>query len=336
MLHLQDYIIHFQSADFLELKTQLEKFNYSKIFVLVDENTSRDCLPILKKALANWNLISIEIPAGEQHKNIQTCQKIWADLLENQADRKSVLLNLGGGVIGDMGGFCAATFKRGIDFIQIPTTLLAQVDASIGGKLGIDFGQVKNSIGLFQNPKAVYLCSDFFKTLPYRELRSGFAEIIKHALIADKNYWEELQHVDNLESINWQPIIERSLQIKKQIVEQDPFEKNIRKSLNFGHTIGHAIESLSWNTNQPLLHGEAVAWGMIAELELSCKRLGFPVEDFQKIKDYIHQFFPLYDLEQFDKEDILNLIKQDKKNEHDKIYFTLLKEIGVFEINVQM
>ena len=256
MIQLQNYTIQFQNSHFLQLQEQLAAAQYSKIFVLVDSNTKNHCLPILKKALNNVALTSILIEAGEAHKNINTCQRIWNALIQQRADRNAVLLNLGGGVIGDMGGFCASTFKRGIDFIQIPTTLLAQVDASIGGKLGIDFALVKNSIGLFKNPKGVYLHPAFFNTLPKAELYSGFAEIIKHTLIADEHYWEQLLSFNNLEQNDWEPVIKQSLLVKKRIVEQDPLEKGIRKSLNFGHTIGHAVESLSWETTQPLLHGE--------------------------------------------------------------------------------
>jgi len=233
-----------------------------------------------------------------------------------------------------MGGFCASTYKRGIDFIQIPTTLLAQVDASIGGKLGIDFAMVKNSIGLFCNPKAVYLFTDFFQTLPTEELYSGYAEVLKHALIADKKYWEKLIALQDLKTVDWDKIVADSLQVKKHIVEQDPFEKGVRKSLNFGHTIGHAIESLSWETDTPLLHGEAVALGMMTESFLSYKLLDLPIADLELISQYILQLYPKYDLGQLDKKAILDLIQQDKKNEHQQICFTMLEQIGSFKINV--
>lgn len=334
MIQLQDYTIQFQDSSFVQLQEQLRSAAYSKIFVLVDDNTQVHCLPILQKTFHGFDIIIIKIQAGEAHKNIQTCQFIWSSLLEHQADRKSVLLNLGGGVIGDMGGFCASTYKRGIDFIQIPTTLLSQVDASIGGKLGIDFGLVKNSIGLFQNPKGVYLFPDFFKTLPQAELYSGYAEIIKHALIVDADYWQQLLLITDLKSANLKSIIEHSLNIKKRIVEQDPFEKNVRKSLNFGHTIGHAVESLSWETQHPLLHGEAVVLGMITECFLSSKLLNFPLTELEKISQYLLQLYPKYDLKQLDKNAILELIHQDKKNEQNQTCFTLLEQIGQFKINV--
>ncbi|MDC0231037.1 3-dehydroquinate synthase [Aureispira] len=336
MMKVQDYIIQFQGSSFLQLNEHLTTAGYSMIFVLVDRNTKRDCFPILKSALCEFELNVIEIEAGEIHKNIQTCAVIWNALMELHADRKSVLINLGGGVIGDMGGFCASTFKRGIDFIQIPTTLLAQVDASIGGKLGVDFRQVKNSIGLFKNPRAVYLNSAFFDTLPRAELLSGYAEVIKHALIVDKEYWSKLLDCPNIETNDWKAVIERSLQVKKSIVELDPFEKGIRKSLNFGHTIGHGIESLSLETDQPLLHGEAVALGMVAETYLSYKVLGLPEEELEIISNYIITLFPKYNLKILDRNEVLNLIYQDKKNEQGQVCFTLLEQVGKFKINVNV
>lgn len=334
MLKLQDYSIQFQEKDFAVLQAQLMEAAYSKVFVLVDKNTQAHCLPILKAALKALELHIITIKAGEAHKNITTCQLIWTALMEQQADRKSVLLNLGGGVIGDMGGFCASTFKRGIDFIQIPTTLLAQVDASIGGKLGIDFGLVKNSIGLFKNPKAVYLYTDFFRTLPKEELYSGYAEVIKHALIQNNTAFTQLVKTESLAHLEWKLVVQDSLLVKKTIVEQDPFEKNIRKSLNFGHTIGHAIESLSWETDQPLLHGEAVVIGMITECYLSHKLLGFPANQLELVANYLLQLYPKYDLKSLDQTQMLSLIQQDKKNEQQQICFTLLEEIGAFKINI--
>ena len=262
VIQLQDYSIHIGDLS----KPLLDYFKanqISKIFVIVDENTKMHCLPLLSfEGMPDYQLISIQ--AGEHHKNITTCNEIWEKLISADADRQSIVLNLGGGVIGDMGGFCAATFKRGIRFLQIPTTLLSQVDASVGGKLGIDFKEVKNAVGLFQNPEAVIIQPNFLQTLSYRELRSGFAEVIKHALIEDENQWKKLQNTVDLKAIDFQELIHHSVLIKKLIVEEDPFELGIRKKLNFGHTIGHAIESFYLNSDDPLLHGEAIAWGMVA------------------------------------------------------------------------
>ena len=202
ILKLQDYTIC--SGDWTAaLLSLLEERDYTKIIVLVDENTRIHCLPILKNRLQNIAFEIIEIASGEIHKNIQTCQKIWSDMMTHQVDRKALMINLGGGVIGDMGGFCAATFKRGIDFIQIPTTLLSQVDASIGGKLGIDFQQVKNSIGLFQNPQAVLIDVEFLKTLSFEELRSGYAEVLKHSLIANATQWQSLVQISELNAVSY-------------------------------------------------------------------------------------------------------------------------------------
>lgn len=315
------------------LRQFLNDSEYSKIFVLVDENTALHCLPLLQSELANYTLEPIQIKAGERFKNIETCQDIWQQFMRAKADRKSLCINLGGGVIGDMGGFCASTFKRGMDFIQMPSTLLSQVDASIGGKLGIDFMQVKNSIGLFKNPKAVFIDPNFLKTLSDRELRSGFAEVIKHSLIADSLQWAELKKIRNLKSIDWTEIIEPSLQIKKRIVEQDPFEKGIRKALNFGHTIGHAIEGIALESDQPLLHGEAIAIGMICESYLSYKLIGLKEEALHHISAFIIATYGFYFLQEHNFDAFLQLMKNDKKNENSQINFSLIAPPGAVQIN---
>ena len=239
MLSSSDYNIVLGDKALLQLLAYIEQGQYSQILVLVDENTKTACLPILTKVLSSLPLSVIEIQAGESHKNLDSCQLIWTAMLANNADRKSLLINLGGGVIGDMGGFCAATFKRGMDFIQVPTTLLAQVDASVGAKLGIDFMRIKNGIGLFQPPKLVCIYPHFLNTLDKRELYSGFAEVIKHALIADIKYWERLLKIKKLEAnqFDWASIIQHSVELKKSVVEADPLEKGLRKILHFGHTV---------------------------------------------------------------------------------------------------
>jgi len=308
--------------------------NYSKIAILVDENTAQHCLPVLleKTGLENFHLI--KIAAGEQHENIETCQLIWRQMLAFGLDRRSLLLNLGGGVIGDMGGFCAATFKRGMDFVQAPTTLLSQVDASVGGKLGIDFMQVKNSIGVFQDPAAVFIDADFLKTLPYRELRSGFAEMLKHALIADAGQWQNLIQLENLAVPDWLPFILHSLRIKQGIVETDPFERGIRKALNFGHTIGHAIEGHALESEHPLLHGEAIAVGMIAESYLSHRKLGLPMRDVEAITAYLNRIYGTFQIEKSNYPAYFALMQQDKKNENGQILFSLIHPIGNAVVNV--
>lgn len=248
----------------------LRQRDYSRIFLITDNNVHRDALPVfLQKTGLPSGLPLVEIPAGEIHKNIATCERIWQAMFAARLDRKALVVNLGGGVIGDMGGFCAATFKRGVDFIQVPTTLLAMTDAAIGGKLGIDFQGIKNAIGVFRNPAAVFVDPAFLRTLPPRELRSGFAEVIKHALIGDPALWEAIQAIPAGALLpnrtDWFELLRASIAVKVRVVSEDPLEKGLRALLNFGHTIGHAIESYFLQTDQPLTHGEAVAIGMVCE-----------------------------------------------------------------------
>ncbi|MFK7797379.1 MAG: 3-dehydroquinate synthase [Aureispira sp.] len=332
MIDLLDYPIAFETAAFEQLNQQLNEKQYSKIVVLLDENTQQHCWPILHQAIQQWQPVSITVPAGEQHKNISTCQYIWQQLMQLKVDRKAVLINLGGGVLGDMGGFCASTFKRGLDFIQIPTTLLAQVDASVGGKLGVDFEGIKNSVGLFAAPKAVYLHPAFFQTLPKAELYSGYAEMIKHALLQQEKHWRAFLPT-YFPPQQWQASINTSIQVKKHIVEQDPLEQGLRKQLNLGHTIGHAIESLSWDTPSPLLHGEAVAIGTLMEAYLSWKILGWSLDELQTLNTYIRALYTPYNLDLIDQEAIWQLILQDKKNSHQQVAFTLLNKDGTVAIN---
>ena len=303
--------------------SKLNVSKYSKIGILVDENTKEFCLPLLSEIKKS---IIIEIKSGEENKNIDTCNLIWEALSKNSFDRNSLLINLGGGVIGDMGGFCASTYKRGIDFIQIPTSLLAMVDASVGGKLGIDFNGLKNQVGLFSNPKLVIINPKFLETLPENELRSGFAEVVKHALIIDKNLWERLKNSTLLE-LDWEEIIETSVQIKNKIVISDPKEKGERKKLNFGHTFGHAIESYYLQKGTPILHGEAIFMGIILESELS----SLSVSEKNDIKNYILSNFSLPYTPS--KSDLLNFLRNDKKNFEEKINFSLLEGIGNCTIN---
>ena len=302
-------------------KESLSKLNikpYSKVAILVDENTKRDCLNKLSKI--NKTII-IETQSGEENKNISTCNLIWKELTKNEFDRNSLLINLGGGVIGDMGGFCASTYKRGIDFIQIPTTLLAMTDASVGGKLGVDFNYLKNQIGIFSNPKKVLIDPDFLKTLSVKELRSGFAEVIKQALISDKNLWEEITKIP-FEELDWEEIISKTIQLKNSIVISDPNEKGIRKKLNFGHTFGHAIESYYLEKRTPILHGEAIFMGILLETELS----DLSYSEKNRIKNYILSSFELpYTPNQ---KELVKFLKNDKKNKEKKINFSLLNGIG--------
>jgi 3-dehydroquinate synthase len=332
LIQLGSYSI-FVGDIWAQLGDFLEKRNYSRHFILVDENTEQHCLPLVEKYISADKLTVIKIPSGEIHKHIGSCQIIWSALMAGQADRQSLLINLGGGVIGDMGGFCASTFKRGMDFIQLPTTLLSQVDASIGGKLGIDFEQIKNSIGLFQNPQAVFIQPEFLKTLSSEEVRSGFAELIKHGLIADVGEWNKIIDIKDLKQVEWIDYIVPSLYVKKRIVEEDPLEKGLRKALNFGHTIGHAIEGYALETAKPLLHGEAVAAGMIAESYLSHKILGLSQQSLEEITRFILNTYDLYAFSKTLYPTFLNLMQQDKKNEDGLINFSLLPGIGEVEVN---
>lgn len=299
---------------------------YSGVAVLTDENTKKHCYPLLKPVLPRHTLITIK--SGEVHKNLETCATIWQKLTEARLDRKGLVLNLGGGVIGDMGGFCAATYKRGIDFVQIPTTLLSQVDASVGGKLGIDFNGYKNHIGVFREPAWVLVGTNFLQTLSPREVRSGFAEIVKHCLIADAATWNTIRRRD-LEGQRWEELVPHSVRIKQAVVAQDPTEKGWRKVLNFGHTVGHAVESYFLaDPKRRLLHGEAIAVGVIAEAYLSARRGLLPEKDLGQVEEFIYAVYGKVNLEPADAEAIAPLALQDKKNQGGKIQCVLLRGVG--------
>jgi 3-dehydroquinate synthase len=319
----------YENQSFDKVVSFLKNRRYHHIFILVDENTMEHCLPALMPSLKSFNPEIIEIPSGEEHKTLQTCQIIWNRLLSKQATRNTLLINLGGGVIGDMGGFSASVYKRGIHFINIPTTLLSSVDASVGGKTGVDYRALKNQLGVFANPQIVFIYPGFFKTLKIRQLKSGFAEMLKHGLIANKDYWNELKKINDFFDVNWPLYIESSIQIKSKIVSKDPEEKGLRKLLNFGHTAGHAFESYSLeNHDIPLLHGEAVALGIMLEVDLSVKKLGFNIKDAESIKDYLQSIFAIRKFKLKDVEGLFDFMMQDKKNADNGINFTLLKSIG--------
>lgn len=320
------YSVFFENS-LQQLKKFLNEGNYSKVFVLVDSNTEIHCLPLLQEALESIEFDLIEVTPGEENKNIDFCIGIWRMLLDFGADRNSILINLGGGVITDMGGFAASTFKRGIDFVQVPTTLLSQVDASVGGKTGIDMDNVKNIIGTFTQPKAVFIHTGFLKTLSNRELQSGYAEVIKHGLIYDVSLFEKLKTIEAAD-LNDETIY-RSIEIKNEVVLNDPFEKGLRKILNYGHTIGHAVESYSLkNDDQPLLHGEAIAIGFICEAFLSAKKNGLSNSTLTDIVKTIHSTYPKYRLDKKNYPALLEIMKNDKKNTAGQISFSLLKTIG--------
>ncbi|WP_410221371.1 3-dehydroquinate synthase [Pedobacter sp.] len=322
-----DHFIYFESG-LSPLKHLLKQKNYSKIFVFADTHTAELCIPAFREMADDLDHFDIiETDSGEENKNIDFCIGIWKTLLDFEADRKSLMINLGGGVITDMGGFVASTYKRGIDFINIPTTLLSQVDASVGGKTGIDIDNVKNMVGTFALPQAVFIENRFLETLPQRELLSGFAEMIKHGLIADAGYYHALKNCD-YKQISAQ-LIYHSIQIKNEVVTQDPFEKGLRKILNFGHTIGHAVESYSLeNDKVSLTHGEAIAIGMICETYLSVKYCSLSDSDFNDICQYILSVYPKYHIAEKSFNALISLMQSDKKNEEGQILFSLLENIG--------
>jgi 3-dehydroquinate synthase len=330
------YTIYFNETSFLYLENLLQPNVYSKIFVLVDENTNEQCLPyFLSNLPTEIEIEIIEIEAGEENKNMYTCIDLWHTLIDLEADRKSILLNLGGGVITDIGGFVASTFKRGIDFINIPTTLLAMVDASVGGKTGVDLGNLKNQIGVINEPKSVIILTKFLETLPSNQMRSGLAEMLKHGLIYDKLYWDKLKNLNNLNTDDLDILIKQSIEIKNEIVSQDLKENGIRKALNFGHTLGHAIESyfLESEDKKQLLHGEAIAIGMILESHISYQSNLISKDDFAEIKYIITDIFEKIIFNESDIQNIMNLLIFDKKNEFGNIQFTLLNKIGESKIN---
>lgn len=299
--------------------------SYSKIAILVDENTFKYCYPKLTRILDLDHDI-ITIVSGEENKTIETCNYVWDKLRFCGFDRDSLLISLGGGVIGDLGGFVASTYKRGIDFLQIPTTLVAMVDASIGGKVGVNLDSHKNYIGSFYNPVSVLVFPEFLDTLPIEHIKSGMVEVIKHYLISSKDSWCELIGID-IDSLDLEEVIIRSLEIKNKIILSDPFEDGDRRKLNFGHTFGHAIESYYLSKKNIVSHGEAVALGIILESEMSL----ISISEKKEIKEYILSNFQLPHLPP--KKDLIQFMKGDKKNFSGKINFSLLNEIGVCQIN---
>jgi 3-dehydroquinate synthase len=330
-IETETYKVHFNSKGYVELNQYIDQNNFSKIFILVDSNTHEYCLPAFMSQLQTSTSIEIiEIEAGEQHKTIETCVGVWNAMSELNADRKSLLLNLGGGVVTDLGGFVASTFKRGMKYVNIPTSLLAMVDASVGGKTGVDLGTVKNQIGVINSGDIVLVDTSFLNTLPQNHLKSGMAEMLKHGLIKDRIYFETLTDLSKLTLNDLDDLIYDSIVIKKNIVTEDPNENGIRKYLNFGHTLGHAIESyfLESENKDELLHGEAIAIGMILECYLSAELLSFPKNDLENITKAINAIYKPIQFEDKDYAPIIELLKYDKKNEHGNINFVLLESIG--------
>lgn len=329
------YDVYFEHQAQVELKKLTSSNYYSSYFVLVDENTKRCCLEHFEALIpTSLSYICIEISSGEENKNIDSCKQVWNVLTENNADRKSLLINLGGGVLTDLGGFCAATYKRGIEFINIPTTLLSMVDAAVGGKTGIDFLGLKNHIGVFCNARMTLVMSMFLETLDQRQIKNGMAEMIKHGLIYDEQHFNEV--VNDLSA--FRKLIAQSVYIKHCVVTEDPKESGLRKILNFGHTLGHAIETymMDEQNKETLFHGEAIGIGMILEAYISFKLNKLLESDLKLITQSL---IPLYDKVIFNTQDIQEILKlslHDKKNRKGKVMFVLLEGIGKANYDIEV
>lgn len=318
-----------------ELENIISESKNDKFFILTDSNTNKNCLNMLhcSEPIANAHIITIK--ADDTNKNIESTAHVWKELSDNGCTRHSCLINIGGGMVTDLGGFAASTFKRGIDFINIPTTLLSMVDASVGGKTGINFNGLKNEIGVFNDAKAVIIDTAFLKTLDQHNICSGYAEMLKHSLLKDNKMWA--QHINfNLYSPDFDPLlnmIKESVEVKERIVSEDPHESGIRKALNLGHTAGHAFESYAMHTNRPILHGYAVAYGIICELYLSHALQGFPLDKMRQTVNFIKENYGRMNITCDDYESLYSLMKHDKKNTGNEINFTLLKDVGDIKIN---
>ncbi|MFA9290509.1 MAG: 3-dehydroquinate synthase [Solirubrobacteraceae bacterium] len=325
----EHYPIYISEKGYNYLNEYIVENQPTKIFILVDTNTHDFCLAYLMGFLeTNATIEILEIEPGEINKTIETTIQLWSTLAELEADRKSLLINLGGGLVSDLGGFIASTYKRGIACINIPTTLLSMVDASIGGKTGIDFDGLKNQIGTFSFPKLLIIDTYYLKTLPHNELISGFAEMLKHGLIADKKHWIDLISLPELTIENITPLITNSILVKKKVTDLDPFENGLRKILNFGHTIGHVIESYYLTTQKPLLHGEAIYMGMLAEAFLSKLIGNITEEDLIAIKQNIIKFYTPIKIPASIHPNLIEWLAHDKKNVAKTINFSLLNAIG--------
>lgn len=319
-----------------ELNNILGELNFDKLFILTDCNTDRYCYPLLEGNEFVKEAGKISIGSGEECKSIGTLERVWSYLSHHEATRHSLLINLGGGLLTDIGGFAAACFKRGIRYINIPTTLLGAVDAAVGGKTGVNFEGLKNEIGAFSPAEVVLIHANFFKTLDHTNFLSGFAEMIKHGLLDSDKAWKSVISFDT-EEINYEELnglVVESVSVKERIVSQDPFEKGIRKSLNLGHTVGHAFESLSHHKGEPVPHGFAVAWGIICELYMSHKRCGFPKDKLYPTIYFIRDNYTGFPYGCDDYEQLFEYMRHDKKNESaDHINFTFLSDIAKIEIN---
>ena len=330
---MQQVIITHKIAD--ELTKALVSGNYDKVFTFTDKNTRLHCLPIINSCEATRNAYHITIDASDTNKTLESAVHVWRELSDNGCTRHSCMVNVGGGMVTDLGGFAASCFKRGIDFINVPTTLLAMVDASVGGKTGVNFNGLKNEIGVFKDANTVFIDTIFLKTLDHQNILSGYAEMLKHSLISDDKIWARhlLFDFDKLDLNELSLMIADSIELKRRIVTEDPHENGIRKALNLGHTIGHALESLAMQKGKPLLHGYAIAYGLVGELFLSCALLNFPTTKMRQTTRFVLDNYgrPEFSCKDYDK--LFSLMLHDKKNTGDMINFTLLSDVGEVRIN---
>ena len=311
----------------------LREMEYDRLFVLADATTAEQCLPLCGKVFDGAHLITIS--SGDEHKDISALCHVWEELSAHGATRHSLLVNVGGGMVTDLGGFAAATYKRGIHYVNVPTTLLAMVDAAVGGKTGINLHALKNEVGAFCPAEAVVVSSQFLHTLDAPNLASGFAEMLKHGLISTEQHWARLVGFDLAQPdfALLQPLVMESIHTKQHIVAQDPTEQHIRKALNLGHTLGHAFETHAMRSGTPCLHGYAVAWGLIGELYLSHVREGFPMDKLRQTIACIKEHYGTYMFDCRQYEALYELMLHDKKNRASDIRFTLLHDIGDIRID---
>ncbi len=318
-----------------DLVNAISECEHDRIFVLTDETTQQLCWPKIKNFKALKNSTPIIIKATDTHKNLDTLSQVWQALSNGGATRHSLMINLGGGMVTDLGGFAESTFKRGIDFINIPTTLLAMVDASVGGKTGINFGGLKNEIGVFSDSRFVIINTQFLDTLDHDNICSGYAEMLKHGLISDERTWAELVtfDLDTPDLSKLQRMVADSIKVKERIVETDPHEHGIRKALNLGHTMGHAFESFAMRRGTPILHGYAVAYGLISELYMSARKTAFPTDRMHQTVRFIRENYGTLNITCDDYPTLIELMHHDKKNTSGIINFTLLGNVGDIRIN---
>ncbi len=331
---MQQEII-FSNTIAVSLRKILENTEADKFFILTDTQSSMLCMPLLLELCQQYSITEISIGDTDANKNIESLSKVWQSLGNNGASRKSILINLGGGMITDLGGFAAASFKRGIRFFNIPTTLLGAVDASVGGKTGINFNGLKNEVGVFAPAKAVLISTEFFSTLDEKNIKSGYAEMLKHGLIDKPSHYEALINYvfKNTEKDRLLELMRKSVALKEEVVTKDPFEKGIRKALNLGHTVGHAFESLALQKDEVILHGYAVAWGLVCELILSHRQCNFPLDILKQTASFVKEHYGYMPFTCKEYDALYTFMKHDKKNEGEGINFTLLTNIGGIEIN---